>query len=179
MKLLLSLLISSTCISFSQTISAFYTPIDFEHCVTLSSSEWDAEPVIDYIVQECPGLAGYQLFVKGGDARSWLELAHSGHPFPFAPWDLGDAIQGLFPYVKGTVAEWRYSIAGDESNPVLVPHALIYRMAFQDINDETKEIDQLVVLRLANEQACFLGATSNNESARELADTLELSCFDE
>lgn len=97
--------------------------------------------------------------------------------FPFAPWDLGDAIAGFFPYVKGSLAEWRYTIAGDESNPEFAPYALIYRMAFQDMDDETLEREQLMVLRLANNQACYLGSASSNEEARALADRLELSCF--
>jgi hypothetical protein len=165
-------------LALAQTNQSFYTAIDPTNCVPLSSSEWQTEPTIDYFVQECPSLAGYRLFVKAGDARSWLELSYAEQTFPFAPWDLGDVIQGFFPYIKGNLAEWRYTITGDEASPEFSPYALIYRMAFQDMNDEAKEHEQLMVLRLTNQKACFLGATSTNEEARLLADRLELNCFD-
>ncbi len=178
MKAFFLLVLGCLSLAVAQTKQSFYTSLETQNCVTLSTSEWEAEPTIDYFVQECPSLAGYRLFVKAGDARSWLELSYAEQNFPFAPWDLNDVIQGFFPYLKGNLAEWRYTISGDEISPEFSPYALIYRMAFQDRDDETKEHEQLMVLRLTNHKACFLGAATTNEEARLLADRLELSCFD-
>lgn len=163
--------------AFSQAPKFFYTSL--VDCAPFLSSEWDDDMGGDYYAAECPALGGYRLFYLGGDARSWLELAKDDQSFSFAPWDLGNALEGFFPYVKGERAEWRLSVNNAVTNderPVLTAHALIYRMATNDSNDETKEIDTLIVLRLAENQVCYLGSEATNEAARLLADDLTKTC---
>ncbi len=164
--------------SFSQAPSFFYTSL--VDCAPFLSSEWDDDNGGDYYAAECPALGGYRLFYLGGDARSWLELSKDGQSFSFAPWDLADAIEGFFPYVKGDFAEWRLSVSNTDTTndqPKLATHALIYRMAFSDLNDETKEIDRLIVLRLEPTKVCYLGSATTNEEARLLADDLTKACL--
>ncbi len=163
--------------AFSQAPNFFYTSL--VDCAPFLSSEWDDDSAGDYYAAECPALGGYRLFYLGADARSWLELSKDGQSFSFAPWDLEDALEGFFPYVKGDFAEWRLSVNKTETNderPELATHALIYRMASNDINDETKEIDTLIVLRLEADKVCYLGSATTNEAARLLADDLTEIC---
>lgn len=142
-----------------------YTSLKFNDCADLSRNEAE-----DYGIQECPSIGGYRLYYAYGDARSWLELETNGARYSFAPWDLGDAIKGFFPYVNGELVEWRYTISGTPEALRLEPYALIYRMNYQDSDDETKTIDLLVVLRLEENNVCYLGNTKTNEEARILAD---------
>lgn len=161
--------------AFSQAPKFFYTSLVY--CAPFLSSEWNDDMGGDYYAAECPALGGYRLYYLGGDARSWLELSKDGQSFSFAPWDLGDALEGFFPYIKGERAEWRLSITEtNDERPALATHALIYRMATNDSNDETKEIDTLIVLRLEETQVCYLGSAATNEAARLLADDLTKTC---
>ena len=81
-KLGLLLMVMFATSSFAQGTSpfktSFYTEIKLQHCLTTYSTEWEEVYEIDGSVQECPGFSGYQVFVKSGDARSWLELRYNG-----------------------------------------------------------------------------------------------------
>ncbi len=160
----------------AQDASFAYSSLAFDDCITLNSSEWDDEAPIDFIHQECPSFAGYRIFLKGGDARSWLELQHGDTTYPFSPWDLSNAITGMFPYVKGELAEWRYRLTNESENATLDPYALIYRMSSSDPNYEEDDTDVLIVLRLEKGAVCHIGQALSNEDARIIADDLTQTC---
>lgn len=147
------------------------TSLDFDDCLTLDLSTWYNDAHIDFFTQECPALLGYQVFMIGGDLRSWLVLGRAEERFVFRD-DVWQALGGSFPYVSGSLLEWRFLWADGLTMQVV---AVIYRMARQD----TKTLEDrsaLVVLRMTEQSPCFLGLAPNNEEARALADDLTQTC---
>lgn len=148
-----------------------YTSLEFDDCFTLNLSTWYADEPVDFLTQECPALQGYQVFITGGDLRYWLVLERAGVRFVFRD-DVAQALGGAFPYVSGSVLEWRFLWA-DDVTPQLV--ALIYRMTRQ--NPQTfEDTPALVVLRMTGESPCLLGVAESNVVARALADDLTQTC---
>lgn len=170
-KLLFFLTLALTLsISQAQATGFSYTSLSEDACSTIDSS---IEP--DYLIAVCPSLGSSQLYYLAGDARSWLALQVDDIYYDFAPWDLPIGL-GIFPYVEGKVAEWRYDIVERDDRKTIAPYALIYRMGSNDVDDESKELSHLVVLRLEEDAACVLGLETSNQAARELADNRALFC---
>lgn len=171
MKILLFFLTLALTVSFSQAQDTYsYTSLTEDDC-----NEISADFERDYYVAACPSLGGIQLYYAAGDARSWLAVQVDDFYYDFAAWDLPMGL-GMFPYVEGKVAEWRYDIVEMNGRTTIAPYALIYRMGSQDIEDESQYLSHLVVIRLEEDAACAIGLEETNEAARQLADDRTLVC---
>ena len=163
-----------------------YTPLTESDCHFLKLSSWDADAPIDYFTQECPAYGGYRIILTGGDLRSWLQLIRQTPTGPEINEFYQDVWQNLgqFPYVSGSVLEWRYSWPETTTHindrvPELV--GLIYRVSGSDPED-LSDRSRLVVVRLMagnlrESRPCLLGVVNGNEEARALLDTPSTPCF--
>ena len=57
---------------------SFYTSVAVKDCLTMESSELEENAPIDFYYGECPGISGYQVYVRGGDLRYNLQFAFNG-----------------------------------------------------------------------------------------------------
>ena len=176
--LLASLLFGLVALASAQAPTAgfVYTQVGLDLCAVTESSEFEEVPPIDYFTSECPGFAGYRVFFRGGDLRTWLELEKGGVRSRFSEGRLGEHSPGSFPYLTGAPLEWRYRIEERSEVRTVVPYAVIYRVAGQDWEDHTRENQHLLVLRLSGVEACLLGSADTNEAARTLADDPKRGC---
>ena len=159
-----------------------YTPLTESGCHLVKLSNWDADAPIDYFTQECPAYGGYRIILTGGDLRSWIQVIRHT---PNGP-EVNEFYQtvwqqvGQFPYVSGTVLEWRYKWPEMTSHindrvPELI--GLVYRVDGSD-PEGLRDISKLVVLRLEAEATpCLLGIVDGNEEARALLDTPTTACI--
>lgn len=159
--------------SLVQASNSIYTSIDRKDCKMLEDSANDPKAEIDYFTMRCPGRDGYEIFVQGGDLRSWIEIKKKGKKI----FDLREDpsffkyVPGSFPYISGTKLEWRYN----SQNQLL---ALIVRLAGGD-ESGTKEQSILYVIRHKEGKFCILGSKRNNEEAQTLADSVNTCTFNQ
>jgi len=122
-------------------------------------------------LEECPGREDYRIFIKGGDARTWLAIKKGDQPIVDL-WNevMNIANPGQFVHVSGKVVEWRYQGK--------VPIALIFRVAgTEEIFKEGQSMPTyrqksiLLVIRLKNDKICLIGTTTSNGKARKIADS--------
>jgi len=159
--------------NFAQAADSFYTSVKTDDCLTISSPEVDGVPYeIDYYVGQCPGLFGYQVFVQGGDIRYNLQLKYNGN-------DIELPVLGAFHDMGSEKIEWRYK----RKNGMVRMVGLIYRLNFQDMNEETGEFfnnSRLYVVRLKGASSCLVGqvnaSSTMNLEARVMADDESLPC---
>jgi len=113
----------------------------------------------------------YRIFIKGGDARTWLAIKKGDQPIVDL-WNevMNIANPGQFVHVSGKVVEWRYQGK--------VPIALIFRVAgTEEIFKEGQSMPTyrqksiLLVIRLKNDKICLIGTTTSNGKARKIADS--------
>lgn len=139
-----------------------YSELDLDVCTLL-----EQEPEFGAALWRCPGVAGYDVFVREGDLRFYLAYAPEGsipdaHGTTVAPFNR-----------LGPRLEWRLDEQG-------VPYATIVRY-FVDLGPETgaaegSEAPVLVVSKFENGDSChisFIDASVNpdaNEIARQVAD---------
>lgn len=144
-------------------IETIYTDLDEKTCKTIDSNEQE-----EWIVQECPGVAGYKLEVTEGDLRQTINvIAPSGGKYEL---DFQRNVSQAFSYL-GKKAEWRVKKVGDKITPI----ALIVRFnASEDPEDSEKVTSYLVVTKFEGEFVCITDVVkpikNANEKARELAD---------
>jgi hypothetical protein len=157
------------------TVSAFaapssvYTSVDPKDCVELSSSEYEANPEIDYFTSVCKGLPGYSISFDGGDARSWLKIRYNGSEPSSLAEGSGESV-GQFPNVSSAKVEWR----GNTVNGKFVPYAVIHRISGQDPEKIDKQLSALVVTKISTngtcQQAMIKSSKTMNADARKAAD---------
>lgn len=155
---------------------SMYTPLELGDCFLLNASNWYGTGDIGpgFFSQECPALRGYKVIVHAGDLRSWLVLERADEEFVFRS-NVWEALGGAFPYISGSLLEWRFLWSDDLSTQLV---ALIYRMTRQ--NPETfEDTSALVVLRMTGASPCLLGIAASNVEARALADDLTQTCATE
>lgn len=139
-----------------------------------------------YSREECPGWAGYRVFIESGDARNWLAIrTPSGKEYSF--WHLGN---GYFPAVGAGALEWRFvtktqehAVYGGDGTAdfkklsnMVKPYALIVRVVTQKADDSEGHNSDLAVISLNAAYPCLVGyvkaGTKQNEMARAMADSL-------
>lgn len=168
--LLISSLILPSILMAEARFHSILTSVEPQSCVTLESSEFEAEPEIDYLVQECPGLGGYQVFIRGGDLRYPLHLRYQGQEIE---------LTHLFSFheVGAKVIEWVYT-RGPEGT--VRYEALIHRLSFD--NHEGHDDSVLVVTKLDGARSCpvalIRSSKTMNMEARGLAEkAADLKCL--
>jgi len=161
--------------------TSIYTPLDFDSCHILELSNWNEEAPIDYFTLECPAYGGFRVIIAGGDLRSHLELMQHGEDIPQTHTFYQDVWSevGQFPYVSGSVLEWRYYWSNEGETVLPVPNlvGIIYRVAGSDPED-LSERSKLVAVRLHQDEVpCLVGVVDGNEEARALLDTPTTPCI--
>lgn len=159
----------------SPTVSAAASPAAASHrlsryskldgCATLEENAEEA----GYVLQRCPGLAGYGLLVTESDLRQNITVVSPGGGKQSL--DLIEAVgSGGFNHLGQTV-EWR----GEERGGAFRPDVLIVRFTVSE-NPEAAD-DQtsyLIVASLAGGKPCVVGSVrpgaQQNEKARAIAD---------
>jgi hypothetical protein len=140
--------------------NSVYTSLEEKSCKILESHDDEGGGFIS----SCPGHAGYQIQIEGGDARSWLIILKNKRPVYDSQTDFLKHPTGNFAAINRKVLEWRY----DNAKKLI---GLIVRVVAQDKSESPKEISDLFVFRHDNGQFCYAGTHKTNEGAREIADS--------
>lgn len=173
--LMCCLVLVSAVTASAQGVQSIYTNVNGKRCVTV---EEDAEAA-GYMVQRCPGVAGYKLRIDSQDLRQGIAIIkpdRSEHELNF-----GTIGGGAFSFL-GNKAEWRVK----RQRGRIVPIALIVRFSVaQQMDDGTsKDIPHLTVTKITPQKICLVqtvppGPNANAE-ARKLADSsADKPCYDE
>jgi len=167
--LLSGILLFSNLYATAETYESRYTPLSAAKCITLHEEQ-------DFILQECPGFAGYQLHVSEGDLRQSITLVRDGKEHPLQFWD---TVSPLFSTL-GTKAEWRF-IA---NNRKLSPIALITRLNVVTGEKADQTTSWLVVTKITMSSICVVGKIrpqrdgTQNQKARDMADkSTDMACL--
>lgn len=152
MSILSFLFLALTNIAGAAQYDSAYTKL--KNCEIIEEPSEPDEPY--YAVRKCDSKANYEVLLTEADGRSWITLNQNGEELINLYKAEMESGLGGFPYVAGKVAEWRYQGK--------TPIAFIFRAGGDD--NKTK----LLVVRLANQQACVIGATTSNVTARKIAD---------
>ena len=158
----------------AQGIQSVYTNVSGNKCKTIEENEEAA----GYMLQRCPGVAGYKLQVSSQDLRQGLEIIKpdgSAHEL-----DVGMIGGGSFSFL-GDKAEWRVK----RQRGKLVPIALIVRFSVaRQMDDGTsKDIPYLTVTKITPQKICMVKTVAPspnaNVEARRLADaSADKPCYD-
>ena len=172
--LLILALLASGVIASAQGIQSVYTNLSGKGCKTI---EEDAEAA-GYMVQLCPGVAGYKLEVDSQDLRQGVTVISpdgSKHEL-----NLGYIGGGAFSFL-GNKAEWRVKRVKGK----LVPIALIMRFSVSEQQEDgnSKDIPHLTVTKITPQKICLLEPTragrNANLEARRLADnSADKPCYE-
>jgi hypothetical protein len=163
--LIASLILMATATTSAQSIQSVYTDLDQKKCKTLeeTSDEGGSSK------QQCPGVAGYKLFVLEGDLRQSITVVKpDGSEHALDLWS--NVGGGGFSHL-GPKAEWRVKrIKGK-----LVPIALIVRYEVsENAEDANKTTSYLTVAKITPQKICLTDSVSPqpnaNVEARRLAD---------
>ncbi|MEM7699237.1 MAG: hypothetical protein AAF236_12635 [Verrucomicrobiota bacterium] len=153
--------------SLAQEPTSFYSTIGREFVAVIEDSESDPDPELDHCREICPGYDGYELVLKGFDARSWLEVRKGETES-----DLYEATMsapgGTFPNIANETVEWR----GVVSDGAFHPFAIIFRISAGDPNGG-EAFTKLLVVLLNDGESRLLGVTDGEEEgieARRIAD---------
>jgi Tfp pilus assembly protein PilF/uncharacterized protein YecT (DUF1311 family) len=138
--------------------NSVYTSLEEKSCKILESHDDEG------FISSCPGHAGYQIQIEGGDARSWLIILKNKRPVYDSQTDFLKHPTGNFAAINRKVLEWRY----DNAKKLI---GLIVRVVAQDKSESPKEISDLFVFRHDNGRFCYAGTHKTNEGAREIADS--------
>ena len=167
--LLSGILLFSNLYATAQTYESRYTPLSASKCITLHEEN-------NYILQECPGFASYQLQISEADLRQSITVLKGGKEYPLQFWD---TVSPQFSTL-GTKAEWRF-IA---DNRTLTPIALITRLNVVTGEQADQTTSWLVVTKLSADKICVVGKVrpqldgSQNQKARDMADkSPEMTCL--
>lgn len=137
-----------------------YTPLT--GCITI---EQDDDPEGgSYFKQQCPGRDGFDIFIEGADARSWLLIRHDKNEWNFQR----DFAQGPLQFVGvgGNRLEWRYEFLGGKK----MLRSWIIQITGSDPDQSERSRESLYVFRVQGGKICFIGQGKNNHSARKIAD---------
>lgn len=145
-------------------IESIYSDLAAAKCKTLESNEEE-----EWIVQECPGVAGYKLEVSEGDLRQTINIiSPKGKKSELDFWsNVSSGFSEL-----GDKAEWRVKKDGEK----LTPFALITRYNVSENPDKPeKTTSYLVVTKISGESSCIVEIikpiAEANEKARISADS--------
>jgi hypothetical protein len=163
--LLICSLLATANTSAAQSIQSIYTDLGGNKCKTLERNDEAA----GYLLEQCPGVAGYKILIDSGDDRSNILVVKpdgSKHNLGF-----GEIGGGSFSSV-GTKAEWR--VKRQSGKPV--PIALIVRFDLvENPSVPEKSTSFLIVAKITAQQICRVGeirpSPNANEEARRLADS--------
>jgi opacity protein-like surface antigen len=169
--LLICIVIASAATASAQATQSVYTDLGGKKCRVI---EKDAEAA-GYLLEQCPGIAGYQLQVASGDDRQNIIVIKSDgskHELNF-----GQIGGGGFSNV-GAKAEWRVR----RQQGKLMPVALIVRFDVTTGGDG-KSVSYLTVTKITPQKICLIDpiapGPNQNEKARRLADdSANKPCFD-
>ncbi len=173
---LISLLTLLTCfeiLNAEEKIVSFYSSTNAKHVASISNSEREKDPEIDYFIDLCPGYGGYELVHSGSDLRSVVNIKF-GDKISKLFGDTMNQAPGQFAHKANDVVEWRGTLKGSH----FVPHAIIYRFSGStepDDNGKQLEKTNLIVVALNKGDAKVLGSLSGKdegEKARQLADSV-------
>ncbi|HEX8708360.1 MAG TPA: hypothetical protein VF723_08980 [Pyrinomonadaceae bacterium] len=157
----------------AQAIQSVYTDSRGKQCRTLERDD-DAA---GYLLQQCPGVAGYKVQVMSGDDRQNIIVVKpdgSKHELNF-----GQIGGGGFSDV-GAKVEWRVA----RQRGRLVPIALIVRFNIsEDSSNPQKITSYLTVTKITPRKICLIDTVhpgpNANEEARRLADgSASKPCFE-
>lgn len=143
-----------------------YTDLD-QDCVTISAANENAQ--IDFFEAECKSFGGYSLSITGSDLRYHPALRYGDQAIPLqTPFTFHD--------VSSSKIEWVYQVTLENDGYGQVAwKGLIYRLSYTDF-DSGVNMNPLYVVRLNGEDSCFLGTTTSNVKAREMALDPQLKC---
>jgi hypothetical protein len=146
-----------------------YSPLTPEACFVSDTAVLERYQSQQLWVQECPARFGYRVFVVSSDSRSWLELEKAGQFWSSEQAIVYQHAIGQFPNIADNAqAEWRL----DSTNQ---PIALIFRVNAlnPDVSAQAAnaKLSRLYVFRLGSQYPCFLGTPTDNQAARNLADS--------
>ena len=160
--------------SSAQAVQSVYTNVSGNRCKTIEEDEEAA----GFMLQQCPGVAGYKLLVSSQDLRQGLEVIKpdgSKHEL-----NVGVIGGGAFSFL-GDKAEWRVK----RQRGRLFPIALIVRFSVaQQMEDgSSKDIPYLTVTKITPQKICLVKtvapARNANLEARRLADaSANMPCYD-
>jgi hypothetical protein len=167
--LLSCLILACASTTLAQGVQSVYT--DFKKCKTLERDD-DAA---GYLLEQCPGVAGYRLQVASQDDRQGLTVIKpngSKHELNFGVIG-GGGFSGL-----GSKVEWRVK----RERGRLVPIALIVRFDV-NVGGAEKATSYLTVTKITPRKICLIDtiapAPNANEEARRLADASATKpCYD-
>ncbi len=130
------------------------------------NSAWEKEPEIDYFTMICPGKAGYQVKISGGDHRYALFSLVNGTEVTLTE-------IGAFHDLGANLIEWRGPVGRR-------PTSLIYRLSISN-PDGMSSNSILYVIRLMGTESCKIGrvrqGANMNERARAIADNPNAPCL--
>lgn len=161
-------------------LESTYTSIR-TNCLMHDSASMRAEPEIDFLVEECQGLGGYQVMIIGSDLRYPLSLVYNDKKIELTQ------IPG-FHDIGSDKIEWLYERVTQKDSILKTVNykALIHRMNYEMYNEKTLDMEQtsaLIVTKLDKDKTCPVGIIKKsarmNEEARELAEKVDqLKCQD-
>jgi hypothetical protein len=167
--LLSGILLFSNLYATAETYESRYTSLLASKCITLHEEQ-------EFILQECPGFAGYQLHLSEADLRQSITLLKDGKAYPL---QFGDTVSPLFSTL-GTKAEWRFIT----NNRKLSPLALITRLNVVTGEQADQTTSWLVVSKITVDKICVVGKIrpqrdgTQNQKARDMADkSTQMACI--
>lgn len=171
---LLCVVLTFAATASAQGVRSVYTNVSGNKCKTIEENEEAA----GFMVQQCPGVAGYKLQVSSQDLRQGLEIIKpdgSKHEL-----NVGVIGGGAFSFL-GEKAEWRVRRLRGR----LFPVALIVRfsVARQMDDGSSKDIPYLTVTKITPQKICLVNTVAPgrnaNLEARRLADaSANKPCYD-
>jgi hypothetical protein len=172
--ILVLILLASGVVASAQGVQSIYTKLNGKQCKIIEEDEESA----GYMLERCPGVAGYKLHVRSQDLRQGVSVIKpdgSEHEL-----NLGYIGGGGFSFI-GDKAEWRVR----RERGKLVPIALILRITVSQYRgaDDSKDIPYLTVTKITPQKICMLEPTpagrNANVAARRLADdSADKPCYE-
>jgi hypothetical protein len=172
--ILILALFASGVTASAQGVQSVYTKLNGKQCKVIEEDEESA----GYMLERCPGVAGYKLHVSSQDLRQGVSVIKpdgTEHEL-----NLGNIGGGGFSFI-GDRAEWRVR----REKGKLVPIALILRITVTHYGgaENSKDIPYLTVTKITPQKICLLepepAGRNANVKARRLADnSADKPCYE-
>jgi hypothetical protein len=139
-------------------------------CVTYDSASLHKDSEIDFLTEECSGLGGYQVMIKGGDLRYPLSLVYQGQDIELTQYE-------SFQDMASKKVEWLFERSQDGQ---VTYKALIHRMSYTSATKDGAQA--LIISKLDGKNTCAVGLVKEqdkmNEKAQEIAEKAQsLPCL--